>query len=336
MTSSWLAIYCPRSTDTPTPPPSLSPRLPPRSLAAWWKIFSRYVLFLILLFSVFFVRVQNPAEPGSSVALNNGGDWVTTAAIDAAQSFLASAVSAAANSRPWPPPESPSTPSSGSAWPASEAAAAPPPPPPPMNGLHGPPPGLATMMAAAEAAGAPPAFQVAAAGGQAGAPIAAADAPAAAAVVAAAAAAGEGAPVPLAFAAGNVPGGGRKSVLIHYEGYKSRYDEWITVQSPRLAPFRSRTSRPLSVTMQSVERVVNGASVRCVGDGIQRKRRVLGGGYSLPSGEGGAFCCVAPHPARQLFHLQRAVCWLTVRIDCVALQRQVVWLRGCFGLPDFG
>lgn len=54
------------------------------------------------------------------------------------------------------------------------------------------------------------------------------------------------------------------SVLIHYEGHKSKYDEYINVQSPRLAPFRSRTTRPLSVTMQSVEKVVNGASVRYV------------------------------------------------------------------------
>lgn len=60
-----------------------------------------------------------------------------------------------------------------------------------------------------------------------------------------------------------MPGGG-KSVLIHYEGYKSRYDEWITTQSPRLAPFRSCTTRPLSVTMQSVEEVVHGSSGRCV------------------------------------------------------------------------
>lgn len=77
--------------------------------------------------------------------------------------------------------------------------------------------------------------------------------------------AGHGVPPAVAFGAGNRPGGGGKSVLIHYEGHKSRYDECISVQSPRLAPFRSRTSRPLSVTMQSVERVVHGASVRCGG-----------------------------------------------------------------------
>lgn len=210
---------------------------------------------------------------------------MTTAAIDAAQSFLASAVSAAANSRPWPPLDSPASPSPGSAWPASEAAASLPPPPPPMNGQHGGPPGLATMMAAAEAAGAPAGFQIATGGGQAGAPAAATAGAAAAAAPAATPAAaapvgGEGLPVTALFAAGNVPGRGRRSVLIHYEGYKSRYDEWITVQSPRLAPFRSHTSRPLSVTMQSVERVVNGASVRCVGHGgSRRRRRVLGGGY---------------------------------------------------------
>lgn len=69
-----------------------------------------------------------------------------------------------------------------------------------------------------------------------------------------------GAGVPVSYALRG--GAAGSSVLIHYEGHKSRYDEWIGVHSPRLAPFRSRTCRPLSVTMQSVEKVVNGASVR--------------------------------------------------------------------------
>ena len=98
------------------------------------------------------------------------------------------------------------------------------------------------------------------------------------------------------ISAGNVLGVGRKSVLIHYEGYKSRYDEWITVQSPRLAPFRSRTSRPLSVTMQSVEKVVNGASVRCVGHGGKKSRRVRGEGGLVLVRAKGVLVSIALHP----------------------------------------
>lgn len=235
---------------------------------------------------------------------------MTTAPIDAAQSFLASAVTAAANSRPWSLPDSPSSPSPSSTWPASEtAAAAPPPPPPPPNMQHGGPLGLATMMAAAQAAGAPPAFETVVGGVQVAAPAVATAAGAAAAAAAAATAAagapaaaapaaGMGLPAMPLFAAGNVQRIGQKSVLIHYEGYKSRYDEWIAVQSPRLAPFRSRTSRPLSVTMQSVERVVNGASVRCVGCGGKMSRRVnWGGGGGCPWSDEGRRGCFFLSPS---------------------------------------
>lgn len=294
---------------------------------------SLFVLFfssVIFCSFFFFPPLQNPAEPGSSVALTNGGDWVTTAAIDAAQSFLASAVSAAANSRPWPPPESPSSPSRTHAWPVSarrpvrppgptSPAQLPPLPPLPPNMQHGGPPGLATMMAAAQAAGAPPAFEIVVGGVQVVAPPAAGTAAAAAAgagaPAAAAPAAGGGVPATALFTADSVLGVGRKSVLIHYEGYKSRYDEWITVQSPRLAPFRSRTSRPLSVTMQSVERVVNGASVRCVGHGGSGRRRVLaGGGVVRVRTKGVLFSrCTPPPLPPPLAWCARAVRSLTAR-----------------------
>ena len=33
----------------------------------------------------------------------------------------------------------------------------------------------------------------------------------------------------------------RKTVLIHYNGWPTRWDEWILFSSPRIAPFRSRT-----------------------------------------------------------------------------------------------
>lgn len=185
---------------------------------------------------------------GPSVTVNNGGDWVTTGANDAAQSFLASAVSTAADSRPWSLPGS-AKPSSGTGWPPSQAANHPPPPPNPAAG--GPPVRAVVMPAAASA---PEALSASAAHAAAG---------VLAAMPTVAAPAGDGVTVSVVFPAISLPGSGGKSVLIHYEGHRSRYDEWIAVQSPRLAPFRSRTSRPLSVTMQSVERVVHGASGRC-------------------------------------------------------------------------
>lgn len=218
----------------------------------------------------------------------NSGDWITVGTGNPAQNFLASAVSAAADALAPPPPQPTPTSSSGPEWPA-------PPPPPTPAPLPGLAPGgilfpphpivpagnagnaLQLMMAAMiggdndGAAGdgvvAPgDAAAVAAAGVGAGMMGAAAGGVAA---VAAAGVAGGQAP-PLFPQVGDgvsayfgMPGGG-KSVLIHYEGHKSRYDEWITTQSPRLAPFRSRTTRPLSVTMQSVEKVVHGASIRCL------------------------------------------------------------------------
>ncbi|CBJ25451.1 ubiquitin-conjugating enzyme E2W [Ectocarpus siliculosus] len=116
----------------------------------------------------------------------------------------------------------------------------------------------AIAAAAVDQAAAPPAAAGAAAGG-----------PAAGALVF-----GQGGTTP--------PGSNRKLVRVHYEGHKKKYDEWISVQSGRLAPFRSRTTRPLSVTMQFVEQVVNGASVsRC------QRRDLLAGG-SLVLGEIGS------------------------------------------------
>lgn len=53
-----------------------------------------------------------------------------------------------------------------------------------------------------------------------------------------------------------------RSILVHYEGYKPECTEWISVLSPRLAPFRTHTSRPLSIHMQAVQQVVKGASAR--------------------------------------------------------------------------
>ena len=37
-------------------------------------------------------------------------------------------------------------------------------------------------------------------------------------------------------------------VYVHYNGWPSRWDEWIPVDSPRLAPFRTRTSRTTHTT----------------------------------------------------------------------------------------
>ena len=34
------------------------------------------------------------------------------------------------------------------------------------------------------------------------------------------------------------------SVLVHYNGWPARWDEWLPMDSPRLAPFRTRTSHP--------------------------------------------------------------------------------------------
>ena len=68
-------------------------------------------------------------------------------------------------------------------------------------------------------------------------------------------------------------------VLIHYEGHKSRYDEWIAAGSPRLAPYRSRTSRPLSVNMQSVQKLVKGMPIRCAVE--------MGGEVGAGGGRGG-------------------------------------------------
>lgn len=145
---------------------------------------------------------NNQAALSSSVAINDGGDWVTTGAVDIAQVHLAAAVTAAADSRRM------------QLWSARAGAAS---------------------SAAAPFSSAPPSP------------------------------AGNGvAPTPVSALEAAPAGNSRKSILVHYEGHKSKYDEWINVHSPRLAPFRSRTTRPLSVTMQSVEKVVNGASVRCV------------------------------------------------------------------------
>lgn len=208
--------------------------------------------------------VGSDSSTTAAVVNGVGGDWVTTGAVDVAQSFLASAVASAADSVAClsPAPRAAAAAATAAAAAAAVATpASPPPSPPPMHGI---PPGLAsTLVANAAAAGAPPGAMAGLQAGQ-----------AAGAVQPAAAGAGNGAPAAVqVFSHGQGGGGGgnafvhggRKSVLIHYEGHKSKYDEWISVQSPRLAPFRSRTTRPLSVTMQSVERVVNGASVGCVG-----------------------------------------------------------------------
>lgn len=40
-------------------------------------------------------------------------------------------------------------------------------------------------------------------------------------------------------------------VLIHYNGWPSRWDEWIDFSSPRIAPFRTRTSHLLSTVSDS-------------------------------------------------------------------------------------
>ncbi|CAN0490745.1 unnamed protein product, partial [Ectocarpus sp. 12 AP-2014] len=170
----------------------------------------------------------------SSLGSSNGGDWVTTEAPKAAQSLLASAVASAADSFPDPPRRS--------------------------CPRRSPPPLLANWNPGAGAALA----AVPAGGGAADA--AAFGAIAAAAVDQAAPAAGGPAAGALVFGQGGTtpPGSNRKLVRVHYEGHKKKYDEWISVQSGRLAPFRSHTTRPLSVTMQFVEQVVNGASVRSV------------------------------------------------------------------------
>lgn len=148
----------------------------------------------------------------------DGGDWVTTGVPDGAQSFLASAVAAAADSRPFPPlhpsRQQSSSPSQSSAMLGSVETAA-------SFPLSGPPLNSDDMFLVDD--------DLSSESGVSG-------------------------PRP--------PGGGGNTVLIHYEGHKSRYDEWIAVGSPRLAPYRSRTSRPLSVNMQSVQKLVKGMSVR--------------------------------------------------------------------------
>lgn len=36
----------------------------------------------------------------------------------------------------------------------------------------------------------------------------------------------------------------RDQVLIHYNGWPNRWDEWMDCSSPRIAPFRTRTLHP--------------------------------------------------------------------------------------------
>ena len=32
-----------------------------------------------------------------------------------------------------------------------------------------------------------------------------------------------------------------KSILVHYNGFERKWDEWIEIHSPRIAPFRTQS-----------------------------------------------------------------------------------------------
>ena len=97
---------------------------------------------------------------------------------------------------------------------------------------------------------------------------------------------------PLLSAAPPQPPQSVAHVLIHYDGWASRWDEWIAADSPRIAPLHTYTT-PSSVSAGELRRAAGGAGGG-LGGGLGGARRAGRGGGAGGAGSGSARLSSAP------------------------------------------